>query len=454
MTDASGSSEARVPLRAALLWWLKLGFINFGGPAGQIALMHQELVDKRRWISNGRYLHALNYCMLLPGPEAQQLAIYIGWLLNGSFGGVAAGILFVLPAALLMLGLAWLYAVHADVAWVAAIFYGLGAAVIGIVGTAVIRIGGNALKHPILLVIAASAFVAIFALQIAFPIIIITAAIVGFIGTVWRRDIFTVGTHGDAADESPTAISDHSEESSRPGLRRSAAVIAMGLLVWWGPLLVVGLIRGREDVLTQEAIFFSQAAMVTFGGAYAVLSYINQAAVQQFGWLDPGQMVAGLGLAESTPGPLILVTEFVGFLGAYRFPGGLHPVVAGSLGALVTVWATFAPCFLWILLGAPYIEHLRGNARLNGALTGVTAAVVGVILNLAVTFGALTLFGEVRRVDVLTGTVPIPVLSTLDPFAAVVAAVAFIGLWRFRWHVVPVIAASAMAGVLYQYVVV
>lgn len=454
MTGASEPSEARVPLRTALLWWFKLGFINFGGPAGQIALMHQELVDKRRWISNGRYLHALNYCMLLPGPEAQQLAIYIGWLLNGSFGGIAAGILFVLPAALLMLGLAWLYAVHADVAWVEAIFYGLGAAVIGIVATAVIRIGGNALKHPILVVIAAGAFMAIFALQIAFPIVIITAAIVGFIGTMRRRDIFTAGTLGDGAHESPTAISDHSEESSRPGLRRSAAVIATGLLVWWGPLLVVGLIRGRQDVLTQEAIFFSQAAMVTFGGAYAVLSYINQAAVQQFGWLDPGQMVAGLGLAESTPGPLILVTEFVGFLGAYRFPGGLHPVVAGTLGALVTVWATFAPCFLWIFLGAPYIEHLRGNARLNGALTGVTAAVVGVILNLAVSFGVVTLFGEVRRVDVLTGSVPVPVLSTLDPFAAVVAAVAFTGLWRLRWHVVPVIAASATAGVIYQYFVV
>ncbi len=414
--------------------------------------MHQELVDKRRWLSNGRYLHALNYCMLLPGPEAQQLAIYIGWLLNGSFGGIAAGILFVLPAALLMLGLAWLYAVHAGVAWVAAIFYGLGAAVIGIVGTAVIRIGGKALRHPILLVIAASAFIAIFALQIVFPIIIITAAFVGLVGTARRPDIFTAETHGEAPDESPTAISDHSEGSSRPGLRRSAAVIVIGLFVWWGPLLVVGLIRGREDVLTQEAIFFSQAAMVTFGGAYAVLSYINQAAVYQFGWLDPGQMVAGLGLAESTPGPLILVTEFVGFLGAYRFPGGLHPVVAGCLGALVTVWATFAPCFLWILLGAPYIEHLRGNARLNGALTGVTAAVVGVILNLAVAFGMQTLFGEVRRVDFMTGSLPIPVLASLDPFATVVAAVAFTGLWRLRWHVVPVIAASAVAGVAYQYI--
>nr|MBA3349854.1 chromate efflux transporter [Actinomycetota bacterium] len=429
----------------------KLGFINFGGPAGQIALMHQELVDKRRWISNGRYLHALNYCMLLPGPEAQQLAIYIGWLLNGNVGGIAAGVLFVLPAALLMLGLAWLYAVHADVAWVAAIFYGLGAAVIGIVGTAVIRIGGKALKHPILLVVAASAFVAIFVLQIAFPIVIVAAAIVGFVGTVRRPDIFTADPHDVAADESPTVIGDEGHESV-PGLGRSAAVIGTGLLVWWGPLLVVALVRGREDVLTQEAIFFSQAAMVTFGGAYAVLSYINQATVQHFGWLDPGQMVAGLGLAESTPGPLILLTEFVGFLGAYRFPGGLDPVVAGSLGALVTVWATFAPCFLWIFLGAPYIEHLRGNARLNGALTGVTAAVVGVILNLAVTFGVQTLFDEVRRFEVISGSVPVPVLSTLDPFAAVVAAVAFIGLWRYRWNVVPVIAASGVAGVVFRYV--
>ncbi len=389
-----------VPFREGLTYWARLGFINFGGPAGQIAIMHDELVERKRWISNERFLHALNYCMLLPGPEAQQLAIYIGWLLNGAAGGIAAGIFFVLPAFFLILALSWTYAVHGDVGWVAAIFYGLQAAVIAIVASAVIRVGGKALKNGLAVGIAALAFFAIFVFKIPFPVIIIGAATVGLVGARVRPELFPAPAAHAHLDEDPdddVILGDSElEDGARPTWRRTLKVLAIGVTVWWAPLLVVIAVRGSDDTLSREAVFFSQAAMVTFGGAYAVLAYINQAAVQTFGWLDPGQMVTGLGLAESTPGPLIMVTEFVGFLGAYRFPGGLDPVVAGVLGAAVTVWATFAPCFLWIFLGAPFIEQVRGNRALNSALSAITAAVVGVILNLAVTFALFALFSSVR----------------------------------------------------------
>jgi chromate transporter len=446
--ESTGRRAPRVVFRDALAFWLRLGFINFGGPAGQIAIMHEELVVKRRWIDDGRFLHALNYCMLLPGPEAQQLAIYIGWLLNGTLGGIVAGVLFVLPAAFVMLGLSWLYAVHGDVSWVAAIFYGLRAAVIAIVAGAVLRVGARALGNAALVSMAIAAFVGIFVLDLAFPVIILTAGVIGLFGARLRPDLFRA--HAVEADEESTALA-AARVATRPSLRRSALVGGVGLAVWWGPLVVVGVLRGPDDVLTKEALFFSQAALVTFGGAYAVLSYINRAAVG-FGWLGPGQIVTGLGLAESTPGPLIMVTEFVGFLGAYRLHGDLDPVVAGCLGALVTVWATFAPCFLWIFLGAPFIERLRGNASLNGALSAVTAAVVGVIANLALVFGIQTLFSEVRTVAVATGSVPAPDLATIDVFATAVAVVAFIGMWRRRWGIVPVVLACALVGLLYRMV--
>ena len=439
-----------VPFKEAVRYWLRLGFINFGGPAGQIAIMHDELVDKKRWISNERFLHALNFCMLLPGPEAQQLAIYIGWLLNGTWGGIAAGLLFILPAFFLILTLSWTYAVHGDIGWVAAIFYGLQAAVIGIVAAAVLRVGSKALKNPTLVWIAAAAFVAIFLVKVPFPMIVGAAALIGLLGARVRPDLFVSSIPEEAAESDVVLGDQDAQEATSPPWSRSLKVLSIGLAVWWLPLLAVIAARGWDDTLSKEALFFSQAAMVTFGGAYAVLSYINQAAVQTFGWLDPGQMVAGLGLAESTPGPLIMVTEFVGFLGAYRFPGGLEPVTAGILGAAVTVWATFAPCFLWIFLGAPYIERLRGNRALGAALSAITAAVVGVILNLAVTFAIAALFSSVTTGHLGIFTFPLPDVSSLDLFASALALVAFVGLWRSGWNVVWVVVGSALAGLVFR----
>ena len=436
-----------IPFGEASRYWARLGFVNFGGPAGQIAIMHHDLVDKKRWISNERFLHALNYCMLLPGPEAQQLAIYIGWLLNGTLGGLVAGVLFVLPAFFLILGLSWAYVVHGDVMWVAAVFYGLRAAVVALVGAAVLRVGSRALRHPLMVVLAGAAFVAIFFVKVPFPFIVLGAALVGLVGSRMAPDVFSLEVHGDAEDD--TVIGAAEERAQRSG-RRSIGVLALGLLLWWGPLAVVVAVRGPNDTISQEAVFFSQAAMVTFGGAYAVLGYIDQAAVQRFGWVEPGQMVTGLGLAESTPGPLIMVTEFVGFLGAYRFPAGLDPAVAGTLGAVVTVWATFAPCFLWIFLGAPYIERLRGNTGLTGALSAVTAAVVGVILDLALTFAIVALFREVTQREFLGTAVPVPRLGSVDAFAVALAVGGFVALWRYRMNVLWVIGASAGAGLVYR----
>ncbi|MDQ3661271.1 MAG: chromate efflux transporter [Actinomycetota bacterium] len=445
-----GNSLGPVPFMEALKYWLRLGFINFGGPAGQIAIMHDELVDKKRWISNGRFLHALNFCTLLPGPEAQQLAIYIGWLLNGALGGIVAGILFVLPAFFLILGLSWAFVAHGDVAWVAAVFYGLKAAVIAIVFAAVIRIGSKALKNSPMVVIAAASFVAIFFVKMPFPWVIFAAAIAGLVGArLWPR-LFSVSKEHAEADEVAVLGDEETARRRRPTLKRNLYVLLIGGAVWWSPLLIVLAWRGTDDTLSKEALFFSQAALVTFGGAYAVLAYINQAAVEQFGWLQPGEMATGLGLAESTPGPLIMVTQFVGFVAAYRFPGGLNPLTAATLGALVTVWATFAPCFLWIFLGAPYIERLRGNASLSAALSAITAAVVGVILNLAVTFAVFAVFMSVERGMLLSMTYPKPDLSSIDLFAAALAAVAFVGMFRHRWNVLWIVAGSALAGLTWQ----
>ena len=446
---AGGRSADLVPLGEALRYWMRLGFINFGGPAGQIAIMHDDLVDKKRWISNRRFLHALNYCMLLPGPEAQQLAIYIGWLLNGSVGGIAAGILFVLPAFFLIMGLSWTYVVHGDISWIAAIFYGLQAAVIALVAAAVIRVGSKALTNATLAAVAATAFVAIFFVKVPFPLIVAGAALFGLVGARIAPGLFVSSGHGEADDDSVLGDAIDDRVSEKIGLR-TLRVLTMGLVVWWLPLLLVVVLRGPDDTLSMEAVFFSQAAMVTFGGAYAVLAYINQAAVQQFGWLEPGQMVTGLGLAESTPGPLIMVTEFVGFLGAYRFPGGLDPLVAGIVGATVTVWATFAPCFLWIFLGAPFIERLRGNRSLNAALSAVTAAVVGVILNLAITFGIVTLFESVGEGRFLGMTFPEPALPSIDLFALTLAGAGFVVLWRYKPNVLWIVGGSAVAGLAYR----
>jgi chromate transporter len=452
MARASEPAQHDVSFREAARFWTKLGFVNFGGPAGQIALMHEEIVDRRRWVSNGRFLHALNFCMLLPGPEAQQLAIYLGWLLHRVKGGLLAGVMFVLPSVFVMYGLSWLFAAHGDVEWVSAIFQGLAPAVIALVAWATIRIGKKALSNWLMRGVAIAAFLAIFVVHVPFPFIVLSALVIGFVGGAVRPDLFDVGVAEELEDNERIALRDDAPRAAHtvPSRTRALVILAVGLVVWLVPIALIAAWRGSGDTLTEMGWFFTRASLVTFGGAYAVLAFVNVAAVQTYGWLLPGQMVVGLGLAESTPGPLIMVLEFVGFVGAYQNPGNLDPLVAGTLGAFVAVWATFAPCFLWVFLGAPYVESLRGNRRLGAALETVTAAVVGVIANLAVTFAMAALFDRVRSVALFGHfDVPAPVWSSIDWYAAVVAVVGFVGLSRFRWKALPLIGASAVAGLVW-----
>lgn len=431
---------ARPSFREAVRFWLKLGFISFGGPAGQIAIMHAELVEKRRWISEERFLHALNFCMLLPGPEATQLATYCGWLLHRTWGGIVAGALFVLPGAVVLWAAAWVYSEHGDVAWIAAVFDGLKPAVTAIVAAAVIRIGRRALKGPAMWALAAVAFGAIFFLRAPFPAIVAGAAAIGLVGARWGSFPGAPAAAGKRRDEDAResmagfAIDEAgaSEEAVRPTWGRAAKVLVVSLVLWWAPVWGAGVWQGWDGVLVKEAVFFSKAAMVTFGGAYAVLPYVAQEAVERHAWLTAPQMLDGLGLAETTPGPLIMVVQFVGFLGGWNQAGEQSPLLMGTLGAAITTWTTFVPCFLWIFLGAPHIEQLRGNRRLNGALTAVTASVVGVVLNLAVWFGWQVLYREGR----------------VDWFAAVVCGGAFVALQRFGVGLVTVLVASGVAGVL------
>ncbi len=408
----------------AARFWAKLGVISFGGPAGQIAVMHTELVEKKKWLGEQQFLHALNFCMLLPGPEATQLAIYSGWLLHRARGGIVAGGLFVLPAAVLLWALSYVYVVHGHVPWIAAIFYGLKPAVTAIVATAAIRIGRRALKGWVKWAIAAVAFAGIYFWRVPFPTIVVGAAAVGWAGARWRHGP-QAGFAGEEKFQSPTGTPDST-------LGRAVQVIAIGLVLWFAPLLVAGEVLGWDHAVVREGIFFSKAAMVTFGGAYAVLPYVAQQAVDVHGWLGASQMLEGLGLAETTPGPLIMVLQFVGFLGAWRFPGELNPLLAATLGAAMTTWATFVPCFLWIFLGAPYVERARGKARLEGALAAVTAAVVGVVLNLAVWFGWQTFVPPGGR--------------GVDWFAVAVALAAFAAMHRWKVGVVAVVLTCGFAG--------
>ena len=419
--------------------WAQIGLLSFGGPAGQIALMHRMLVDERRWFGERRFLHALNYCMLLPGPEAQQLATYFGWLLHGVRGGLVAGSLFVLPGFVLILALSLVYAGHGDTAAVEAVFYGIKPAVLAIVAYAVVRIGSRVLRNGTLLGLAAAAFVAIFFLDVPFPLIVAGAAVAGWLGGRRRPDAFA-GALAEDAD------GDGDAPRVRPSLRRGAGVLALGLVLWWAPVAALALFLGRGSVYVQEGTFFSVVALVSFGGAYAVLAFVAQEAVQTYGWVTPGEMLDGLGMAETTPGPLIMVVQFVGFMGAYRFADGLDPLVAGVAGAVLVTWVTFVPCFLWIFLGAPYVEYLRGRRGLSAALSGVTAAVVGVLLNLALWFALHVVFEEVgeRR----AGPVRLyePDLGSVDPVAAALAAGAVaLVVWR-RWPVLRTLAVSTAAG--------
>ena len=424
---------AEVPFREAFAFWVRLGFVNFGGPTGQIALMHAELVEGRRWIDERRFLHALNFAMLLPGPEAHQLAIYVGWLLNGSPGAIVAGLFFLLPAFVLMVALSWVYAVHGDIAWVSGIFEGLAWGVVGIVAAALLRIGSKTLRAPVPSTIAAVAFLALFLFGVPFPVVVLGAGVVG------------LAAGGSLAADAGQATDDPVFERVRPTLGRTARVLAVGLGIWLVPLgLVVAADPG--GVLAEEALFFSTMALVTFGGAYAVLSYVQQAAVVRFGWLSSSEMAVGLSLAETTPGPLILVVVFVGFIAAYREPGSLPAVAAGVAGALVAAWATFVPSFLFIFLGAPSVERLRGRVRLAGALAAITAAVVGVIANLAVVFATSVLFTEIRTVSPFDHDVALPVASSVFPLAVGVATAAFVAIHRFRVNVAWVVLGAGLVG--------
>jgi chromate transporter len=449
---AAMAAPATPTLAEATRVWLKIGLLSFGGPAGQIALMHKELVDERRWIGERRFLHALNYCMLLPGPEAQQLATYIGWLMHRTVGGLIAGLLFILPGALVMWGLSLLYVLYRQVPLVDALFFGVKAAVLAIVIEAGLRISKRALKNRAMIVIAIAAFLALFLLKAPFPLVIFGAGLVGWLGNRWAPALFGGGGHAgkDGAPEFKGVVDLMFERGelthTEPSAGRALRVLALWLPLWLGPVALLWVLLGGGNVFTQIGAFFSAMAVVTFGGAYAVLAYVAQAAVETYGWLVAGEMVDGLGLAETTPGPLILVLQFTGFLAAWRGHGGLDPLFAGSLGGLLTVWVTFAPCFLWIFLGAPYIEALRGNKALSAALTAITAAVVGVIANLALWFGLHVLFKVVRPVVIGPLAPDLPVLASLDWRAALLAAFAMIALLRFKLGMVPVLAASAAAG--------
>ncbi|HEY7294976.1 MAG TPA: chromate efflux transporter, partial [Dehalococcoidia bacterium] len=448
-------APAGVAFRDALRVWVKVGLLSFGGPAGQIATMHRILVDEKRWIGEQRFLHALNYCMLLPGPEAQQLAVYIGWLLHRTWGGIVAGTLFVLPGAIVMLGLSLLYAGYHEVPVIAGIFFGIKPAVLAIVLHALERIGKRALTSRFALVLAAAAFVAIFFLNLPFPLIVLGAGVIGYLADRFGGLSLTAkkqnaGSDAEAANTVVDAMfaagrADHTQ----PSTGRAIRVLATWLPLWLGPVAVLLLWRGGADVFSQIAVFFSKMAVVTFGGAYAVLAYVAQAAVTGFGWLRPGEMLDGLGMAETTPGPLILVLQYVGFLAGYRDPGLLPPWLAGTLAAALTLWVTFTPCFFWIFLGAPYVERLRANRRLNAALSAITAAVVGVILNLAVWFALHTIFAEVRETMVAGLRLSVPVLQTIQWPSLVLAAGAALAMFRFRVGMMPTLAASALLGCSY-----
>jgi len=411
--------------------------VNFGGPSGQIAIMHQELVERRRWLDEDRYLHALSFAMLLPGPEAHQLAIYVGWLLHGAPGAFAAGVFFLLPAFVLMVGLSWVYVVHGDVAWVAAILEGLSWAVVGIVAAALLRLSTRAVRNRLELAVAVVAFLALFVFGVPFPLVVLGAGAVGLMAHRPFPDVLPDRAIG------PTSIDG---ERVRPTWRRATRVLAVGLLVWLGPLVLVVAVAGSGSVLAQEAVFFSVMALVTFGGAYAVLAYVNQAAVSRFGWLTSSEMAVGLSLAETTPGPLILSVVFVGFVAAYRSPGSLDPLTAAIAGALVTAWATFVPSFLWIFLGAPSVERLRGNTRLSSGLAAITAAVVGVIADLGVVFAVSVLFDETHLLRAAGHDIVVPVIGSADVLALAVAAGAFVAMWRFRVNVVWIVLAAGVVG--------
>ena len=442
--EGQPAKQRDIKFADAIIVWLKISLLSFGGPAGQIAVMHRLLVDELKWVSEKRFLHALNFCMLLPGPEAQQLTIYLGWLLHRVRGGVVAGVLFVLPGALTVLVLSMIYVTYQQAMAVNSIFFGVKAAVLAIVTTALWRLARKVLRNKFLVSITLSAFLASFVFAVPFPIVIVGAALAAhFFGEA------PVQTDGLDEDAEGRAIDSRIAAGGSPKPYQALFIAVFCACLWLVPVALLYRWLGAGNVYVQEAMFFSKVAVVTFGGAYAVLSYMAQQTVGHFGWLSAGEMLDGLGMAETTPGPLIMVTQFVGFMGAYRSPGVLDPMMAGCLGALVTTWVTFAPCFLWIFLGAPYIEALRGNRMLAVALTGITAAVVGVVLNLAIWFGLRVMFDDLADVTLPSLgviTISVPVLSSFDPLASAIIAGALLAITRFGVGMIKVLAVSAATG--------
>jgi chromate transporter len=434
--------------------WARVAALSFGGPAGQIAVMHRIIVEEKKWIGEQHFLQALNYCTLLPGPEAQQLATYIGWLMHRTMGGLVAGTLFVLPGFACIMLLSWVYVLLGKVPLVQGLFFGLKAAVLVIVVEAVLRVGKRALRNNVLRALAAAAFIAIFFYGVPFPLIILVAGLIGFVGArLGWTPFLTGGGHGAAAagqlSDAQSLLGEETPPHARPNLRWTLGIGTLFLVLWLVPVAWLWFTGGPDDVFAQIAVFFSKMAVVTFGGAYAVLAYVAQQAVDNYGWVTAGEMLDGLGMAESTPGPLIMVTQFVGFLGAWRDHGGLNPLLAGTLGGLLTTWVTFTPCFLWIFVGAPFVEALRANKALAGALGAITAAVVGVILNLAVWFGLQVLFADLQPVSLLGTTFDLPVLASANWPSLALAACCAVGIFRFRFGMVAVLLASSVAGIVY-----
>ena len=444
VNTAQTEPPASVSFWQAFGFWLKLGFISFGGPAGQIAIMHEELVVRRRWLSEKRFLHALNYCMVLPGPEAQQLATYIGWLMHKTKGGIVAGVLFVLPSLFLLIALSWIYIAYGQVAWVAGLFYGIKPAVTAIVIQAAHRIGSRALKNNLLLAIAAASFVAIFALNVPFPLIVLAAALIGFVGGRMRPESFSAGG-GHAASQANFGTALINDDTPTPShavfsFKRLMQVLLSGFVLWALPMGYLVTQNGWDHTFTQMSWFFTKAALLTFGGAYAVLPYVYQGAVEQFGWITATQMIDGLALGETTPVPLIMVVAFVGFVGGYvkAVLGPDSLFLAGALAATLVTWFTFLPSFIFILAGGPFVESTHNDLKFTAPLTAITAAVVGVIVNLALFFGYHTLWPQG-----FTGSLDIP--------SALIAAAAAVALLKFKLNVMHVIGVCGLLGVCLQY---
>lgn len=447
-----------VSFREAFWVWLKVAALSFGGPAGQIAVMHKILVEEKQWISETRFLHALNYCTLVPGPEAHKLAVYIGWLLHRTRGGLVAGTLFILPGLLALGILSWIYASYGQISIVQALFFGLKAAVLAVVLEAVMRVGRRALKNKVMVIVAILSFIGIFIFALPFPFIILVAALIGYIGNKSGSKAFNASSsHSDANSSNASlaaidaAFAKQIPEHVQPSHTRALKITLIDLVLWLGPLIAFITLMGKDNVYTHIALFFSKMSVLTFGGAYAILSYVAQQAVENFHWLKPSEMLIGLGMAETTPGPLISVVQFVGFMAAYRDPGSLNPALAGTLGGILAKWVTFVPSFLFIFIGAPYIEALRNNKALNAILSTITAAVVGVILNLSVWFALHTLFAEVNVIHKYGMVLQVPVLSSINPWSLMLSIIAMLALFRFKLGMMTTLAGCCAIGIILHF---